>query len=464
MAMDEKSASDARQLLNGWKQIAVFFQKDERTVRRWARSLELPVHRVAGAKRATIYAYSDELEQWLKNHRSELNGSAPSEPNEVSGDRTMAPTGEAVAVPARPWLAAGAATLAALVGLTIWTFGYGGSGKVFTPASRQPAQQITDLYLNGIYLSQKRTPEGLSEAIKVFETATSLDPNYAPAYAELAAAYELSVDYKLGPTAESYQRAALAAKKAIELDPSLAQAHAVLADVDYYWLRRYDQAFARFEEAVRLDPRSAQIRQWHAEALLYSGRCREALVQADKAQQLDPKSRSILAAKAHVLLCMGDIAQADALFRQLAANEPDYPLSYLYLAFIALERNDFGAYFGWMEKIATAVDDAATQAIIAAGRDGLAKGGREAMVDAMIDTARAPYDKGEIPAYYMAHFAALKNDAAAAAGYLKICLDRLEDDAFEYSIDPAFKQVRANPVFTARIAELGLPVVPSAMR
>lgn len=463
MALDENNGAANGRLLNGWKEIAAFFRKDERTMRRWAATMDLPVHRVAGAKRGTVYAYASDLESWLKRQRLSGDDVAPAPDDEAAVAAGLAgpdPRRRGAERWSTRW------RWVALVGVIVagatatWAMTSMRQTAVAPPASSRPSQQVYDLYLNGIYLSQKRTPEGLAEAIKVFEKVTALDPGFAPAYAELAAAYELSVDYMLMPTAENYQRAEAAANKAIALDPNLAAAQAVLADVEFYWLRRYDQALARFERAIELDPDLAQTRQWYAEALLYMGRCREALVQVDRAQALDPKSRSILAAKAHVLFCSGDTGQAEALFQQLVANEPDYPTPYLYLALIALDRGDYSAYLDWHDTIAAATESEASKAILAAARAGLAAGGVDGMADAMVTVGKPYYDAGEIPAYYMAHFHALKNDAANAAFYLQAALDRQQDDVFEYAIDPAFRRVRADPEFMDKITASGLPVVP----
>lgn len=73
MALDENNGAGTDRLLNGWKEIAAFFRKDERTMRRWAATMDLPVHRVHDAKRGTVYAYAGDLEQWLKRQRQTLN-------------------------------------------------------------------------------------------------------------------------------------------------------------------------------------------------------------------------------------------------------------------------------------------------------------------------------------------------------------------------------------------------------
>src|SRR5262245_11450157 len=73
---------NGNRLLTGWKQISRYFGKDESTAKRWAASKGLPVHRVPGQKRAAVYAYSADLDLWLKGHR-ELGPEASATPSPV---------------------------------------------------------------------------------------------------------------------------------------------------------------------------------------------------------------------------------------------------------------------------------------------------------------------------------------------------------------------------------------------
>ncbi len=93
MAGERRAGVSANRLLNGWKEIAAFFSKDERTVRRWAAAMDLPVHRVPGAKRAAVYAYAHDLERWLTKHREESNelfGTGEAGPPLETFDKTSA--------------------------------------------------------------------------------------------------------------------------------------------------------------------------------------------------------------------------------------------------------------------------------------------------------------------------------------------------------------------------------------
>ena len=88
-----------------------------------------------------------------------------------------------------------------------------------------------EAYLRGNYFAEKRTAESLTKAIKCFEEAIRDDPNSAPAYAGLADVYVILSEYKSVPAHEAHAKARVAARKAVELDDSLAEAHTELANL-----------------------------------------------------------------------------------------------------------------------------------------------------------------------------------------------------------------------------------------
>jgi len=149
------------------------------------------------------------------------------------------------------------------------------------------------LYLKGRYEWNKRTQEGVAAGIRHFQEAVTIDPRYAPAYVGLADSYALHVDYRSVPVTEGFEAAKAYARKAIELDESLAEAHASLA----WSLFIYDWDFAaadrEFKRAIELAPGYATSHQWYAFLLIARGQIEEALIEAHMSQELDPGSVSI---------------------------------------------------------------------------------------------------------------------------------------------------------------------------
>jgi serine/threonine-protein kinase len=149
------------------------------------------------------------------------------------------------------------------------------------------------LYLKGRYAWNKRTQEGVNEAIQYFEQAIALDPQYALAYTGLADSYALHVDYRSVPVTEGLERAKVYARKALELDDTLSEAHASLAWCLFIYDWEWDAAAREFRRAIEHNPRYAMAHQWYAMLVASQGKVDEALVEAHTAQELDPASVSV---------------------------------------------------------------------------------------------------------------------------------------------------------------------------
>jgi serine/threonine-protein kinase len=153
--------------------------------------------------------------------------------------------------------------------------------------------QAYGLYLKGRYAWNKRTQEGVAEAIRYFEQAIAEDPEYAPAYAGLADSYSLDVDYRAVPVAEPFARAKLYARKALALDEAVPSAHASLAWSLFIYDWDWEGAEREFRRAIELNPRYASAHQWFAFFLASRGEHDAALLEGHTALELDPASVSI---------------------------------------------------------------------------------------------------------------------------------------------------------------------------
>jgi len=152
--------------------------------------------------------------------------------------------------------------------------------------------QAYGLYLKGRYAWNKRTQEGVAEAIRFFAQAIAEDPDYAPAYAGLADSYALDVDYRSIPVAEAYARAKEYARKALALDESVPSAHASLAWTLFVHDWDWAGAEREFRRAIELSPRYSSAHQWFAFLLSSRGEHDAALLEGLTATELDPGSVS----------------------------------------------------------------------------------------------------------------------------------------------------------------------------
>jgi TolB-like protein/DNA-binding winged helix-turn-helix (wHTH) protein len=147
-----------------------------------------------------------------------------------------------------------------------------------------------DLYLKGRYFWNKRTAEGFQQAANYFQQAIDKDANYGRAYAGLADTFSLMSTWYVGPQNELMPKARAAAMRALEIDDSLAEAHASLALIEENYDYDWAGAEKEFRRAIQLDPQYATAHQWYAESLSWQGRFPEAFAESERARQLDPLS------------------------------------------------------------------------------------------------------------------------------------------------------------------------------
>ena len=162
-----------------------------------------------------------------------------------------------------------------------------------TPVRYTENVKAYSLYLKGRFWWNRRTQADIAEGIRYFEQAITEDPGYALAYSGLADSYALDLDYRGAPVKEGMERAKTEARKAIELDETLAEAHTSLGWVTFIYDWDWSGADREFRRAIELNPRYSTARQWHAWYLMAMGRFDEALSEGRVAVDLDPGSVSI---------------------------------------------------------------------------------------------------------------------------------------------------------------------------
>ena len=147
------------------------------------------------------------------------------------------------------------------------------------------------LYLKGRFFWNKRTGNDLKKSIDYFQQAIATDPNYALAYAGIADAYVLLPGFTAGTPRECYPKAKAAAKKALELDDTLAEAHTSLAMAIWLYDFDFSQAIREFQRAIELNPNYAPAHQQYGNITLTAlGRFDDAIAQGKRAVELDPLS------------------------------------------------------------------------------------------------------------------------------------------------------------------------------
>jgi tetratricopeptide (TPR) repeat protein len=479
--------------LDSWKEIASFFDRDERTVRRWEKERELPVRRLPGM-RGGVYAYTDDLSQWMN---ASMQPGTPTVVT-VEAESAISAVATSAAVMVSQSEAASSATISGSPAIssetssrhtraiTRWVIGICVLVVAFvvtlaalrrqravaplvrqassTPSPAPPAvrAEAEDLYLKGRYYWNKRTPADLNRAVDYFTQAIVRDPNYAKAYVGLSDCYNLLREYTVMPPDEAYPRAMAAAKKAIELDPSLAEAHNSLAFGSFYWMWDANTAEREFRRALTLDPNYVLAHHWYATFLHALGRTDEALREINRAQELDPTSTTVLADKGVLLYAAGQKREAIALLKQIEDTEPSFLSPHRYLTTIYLINGEYAEYLTEAKKTALLSQDATGLAVVRAGEKGLAAGGPHGMLENILQVQKSMYPDGGIAAYSLASTYAQLGQKQEALKYLGIARDRHDTMLMNLRSDPTMSNLHDDPAFRSLVTQIGLPALPGS--
>ena len=202
--------------------------------------------------------------------------------------------------------------------------------KLSTSERQQVTKQGTQdpeayaLYLKARYSWNKRTLADLETAVSYFKQAIAKDPGYALAYSGLADAYSTLPSYGGSPS-ENFPKANAAARKALELDATLARPHAVLGgnEMENEW--DFAGGEAEYKKAFELDPNDPTTHHWYAiDISLIGGREQEALAEINRAHQMDPLSPVISATVGEVHSNARQFDEAIAVCKKVVEENPAY--------------------------------------------------------------------------------------------------------------------------------------------
>jgi len=184
-----------------------------------------------------------------------------------------------------------------------------------------------ELYLKGRHFWHQRTASALRAAIDCFQRAIELDPGYSLAHAGLADAFSILRPYGFVSAKEGKPRAEEAAKRAMELDPTLAESHFASALTQLYYGNDWLRAEPHFRRALELDPSSSMVAIYYGLFLSLAQRFQEALPHIETAIELDPMSPFVHAIGALAQYAARRYEEALRLGEKALAIQPDFALA-----------------------------------------------------------------------------------------------------------------------------------------
>lgn len=202
--------------------------------------------------------------------------------------------------------------------------------RLLNPQPIKP--EVYENYLKGRYFWNTRTQEGVYRGIDFFQQAIAKDPHYALAYAGLADSYLVLSGYRFVSPNDVLPLAETAALKALELDDSLAEAHAPLGALRVEYDLDLIRAEKEFRRAIELNPNYATAHHWYGEEVLAAtGRFAEAVAELQRAEELDPLSRAVSTTYGYVLYLARDNDAAIAQLRKTLELDASFAATHMYL-------------------------------------------------------------------------------------------------------------------------------------
>ncbi len=308
-----------------------------------------------------------------------------------------------------------------------------------------------ELLLKGHFYRAKGGAEDRQKARDHFTRAIAVDPGYALAHADLSDIYRSLVSSSLIDPAEDLPKSDTAARRALELDENLAEAHYAQANLmTYAW--RWADAEKEYKRAIALNPNLALAHRWYASYLRLVGRHDEAIAEITRASELDPLSPGVNATLGLVLASAGRHEQAMATLNRTIEIDPGYPYSYVFLgATYAAERKYPDAIAAYQKAITLGLDTPSTQIALGATYAQAGDQTRARAVLARLQSRTDHVSPGELAIL----LAALGKRGEAFASLEKA--HRAHDLQLQYlGVNPGFDALRSDPRFKDLLRRVGL--------
>jgi len=314
-----------------------------------------------------------------------------------------------------------------------------------------------DLYLKGRYFFNRRfTLSDLSQAITYFNQAIAKDPGYALAYSGLADAYsELP---PAGAAPGEYLKGSAAARKALELDPTLARPHVDLGGnmMEYEW--DFAGGEAEYKKALQLDPSDAMAHWWYAwDIALIGGREQEAFTEINRAHQLDPLSTIIKVDVGVFLFRARKYDEAILECKRVANEDPTFPYTHLCLAQAYWAKHMYPQVIGAWKVYGQLSGDRRESDFASAIEKGFRSGGWKGALTEGIEARQTQRKTGYASAYQIALLFADLGDKDQAFRWLNTAYQERDWYLLGFKTDFLMDSLRSDPRFAELVSKVGLP-------
>jgi len=317
------------------------------------------------------------------------------------------------------------------------------------------SNEAYQLYLKGRFYWNKRTGDALNKAVEYFNQAIEKDPGFAPAYAGLADCYVVPGNRK--EPREAMPKAKAAAIRALELDETLADAHAslgrVLAAYDWNW----SSAEKEYKRAIQLNPRYAVAHQWYGGYLAVIGRSNEAIAEKKLAQELEPLSLTINFELGLGFYHARDYDQAIEQFHKTLELDQNFPAPYSFLVAAYEQKGMYREALAEFKK-ATPPTPGGEGTLSKAGLAHVyAVTGKKSEAIALLDELQQLSAKEYVPGSSIAMIYAGLGEKDQAFAWLEKGYEQHSFQMQWLGVEPRWDSLRSDPRFADLMRRVGLP-------
>ncbi len=318
------------------------------------------------------------------------------------------------------------------------------------------SNEAYQLFLKGRYHFAKRTKDDMLKSIEYFQQAINLDPNFALAYARIADVYNQMPAYPFLSSHEAFPKAKAAAKKALEIDPSLSEAHTALANVLAVYDWNWAEAEREFKRAIELNPNSADAHFRYAQVFLSpTGRHDEAIREMNRAVELEPLDLPMSALFSQMLRFSRQNDRAIEQAKKTLDLEPEFVLGIYVLGQALIIEGKYQEAIDIGEK--ALLKDPNRQFILENAAYAYAKSGRRKEAEEIIAKFRELAKTNFISTYYTAIIYSALGDKDKAFAELQTAAENKDWSMQQMKIDPLMDPLRDDPRFEDLVKRLELP-------
>lgn len=307
------------------------------------------------------------------------------------------------------------------------------------------------LYSLGRYYWNKRTSDGFKKAIQNFEQAIAIDPDYALAYAGLGDSYILMGYFGALPMKEAMPKAKQAATRALEIDASIAEAHASLANIAAWY--EWDTAASEreFRKAIAVNPNYPTAHHWYGLFLAATRRFDEAVQELKTAQSLDPTSLIINSDLGYTYYLARRYDDAIEQLSRTLEMDGNFELAHYEAGLAYVEKGNYDQALAEFRN-ATSLDNK-PQALAMIGYT-YARAGKRREAERTLAELETLARQRYIPPYGMAIINAALGDNDKALSFLEKDYELRSSNVFEIGVDPRMDSLRSDPRFRALLLRI----------